>query len=129
MKNKEAEKHREITVFPGSFVNAGAITAYIRHRNPEILSLVCMGYSCAYPTHEDTFLAEYIQAKLEYRHVDFENMVERLKRGAGSRFFTPEKQKWAPSADFGLCLNLDCFNFILKVEQENERNYLKMINL
>ncbi|WP_423126386.1 2-phosphosulfolactate phosphatase [Gaoshiqia sp. Z1-71] len=113
----------------GSFVNAGAIIQYIEQRKPEKLSLVCMGYACSYPTDEDTFLAEYIKARLEKQPVDFEAMVEKLRTGSGARFFAPEKQEWAPSADFELCLSLNRFNFVLKVEQENGRNYLKKIDL
>ncbi len=113
----------------GSFVNAGAIIEYIKKKNPEKLSLVCMGYACQHPTDEDTFLAEYIHAKLLGNDFDFEQMVEKLKVGAGARFFVPEKQTWAPSADFDLCLDLNRFSFVLKVENENGMNYLKKIEL
>ena len=74
-------------IITGSFVNAGAIIQYIKKQNPTKLSLVCMGYACQYPTDEDTFLAEYIQAKLEGQPVDFQLMVEKLRTGAGARFF------------------------------------------
>jgi 2-phosphosulfolactate phosphatase len=114
-------------IITGSFVNAGAIIRYIEQQNPETLSLVCMGYACTYPTDEDTFLAEYIKAMLEGHPVDFETMVERIRAGSGARFFAPEKQEWAPAADFDLCLDLDRFNFVLKVEKEGRRNYLKKI--
>lgn len=113
----------------GSFVNAGAIIEYIKKKNPEKLSLVCMGYACQHPTDEDTFLAEYIKANLLGEDVDFSAMVEKLRVGAGARFFVPEKQSWAPSADFDLCLDLNRFPFVLKVESENGMNYLKKIEL
>ncbi len=114
-------------IITGSFVNAGAIIDYVKRRNPDQLSLVCMGYACQYPTDEDTFLAEYLKAKLEDRPVDFPAMVEKLRHGAGARFFVPEKQTWAPSADFDLCLDLNRFNFVLKVEQEKDLYFLKKI--
>lgn len=113
----------------GSFVNAGAIIRYIEMRQPETLSLVCMGYACTYPTDEDTSLAEYIKAKLEGKPVDFQAVVERIRTGSGARFFAPEKQEWAPAADFDLCLDLDRFDFVLKVEKESRRNYLRKIEL
>ncbi|MCW0483229.1 2-phosphosulfolactate phosphatase [Gaoshiqia sediminis] len=115
-------------IITGSFVNAGAIIRYIEKQQPEKLSLVCMGYACSYPTDEDTFLAEYLKAKLEGQPVDFEAMVEILRAGAGARFFAPEKQEWAPAADFDLCLSLNRFDFVLKVEQEEGRNYLRKID-
>ncbi|MGQ8337095.1 2-phosphosulfolactate phosphatase [Sunxiuqinia sp. A32] len=116
-------------IITGSFVNAGAIINYIRRKNPEKLSLVCMGYACQHPTDEDTFLAEYIKGELENDPVDFNDMVEKLRNGAGARFFVPEKQSWAPSEDFDLCLDLNRFSFVLKVENENGMNYLKKIEL
>jgi len=116
-------------ILTGSFVNAQAIINYIRKQNPAKVSLVCMGYSCQYPTDEDTLLAVYIKNELEGTPNDFPAMVEQIRTGDGARFFAPEKQEWAPAADFDLCLSLNRFNFVLKVEQEDELNYLKKISL
>ena len=114
-------------ILTGSFVNAKAIVNYILKQNPEKVSLVCMGYSCQYPTDEDTLLAVYIKNELEGIPNDFPAMVEQIRIGDGARFFAPEKQEWTPTADFDLCLSLNRFNFVLKVEQENGINYLKKI--
>lgn len=116
-------------ILTGSFVNAGAIVKYIRKQNPAKVSLVCMGYSCQYPTDEDTLLAVYIKNELEGVANDFQAMVEQLRNGDGARFFAPEKQEWAPAADFDLCLSLNRFNFVLKVETDNGMNYLKKIDI
>jgi 2-phosphosulfolactate phosphatase len=116
-------------ILTGSFVNAGAIVEYIRKKNPFQVSLVCMGYSCQYPTDEDTLLAIYIKNELEGISNDFDSMVGKMRNGDGARFFAPEKQAWAPAADFDLCLALNRFNFVLKVEQENGINYLEKIEL
>jgi 2-phosphosulfolactate phosphatase len=116
-------------ILTGSFVNAGAIVNYIRKQNPAKVSLVCMGYSCRYPTDEDTLLAVYIKNELEGVANDFHAMVEQLRSGDGARFFSPEKQEWAPAADFDLCLSLNRFDFVLKVEQENGLNYLRKIDV
>ena len=116
-------------ILTGSFVNAKAIVDYIRKQNPAKVSLVCMGYSCQYPTDEDTLLAVYIKNELEGQPNDFDAMVEQIRKGDGARFFAPENQEWAPVADFDLCLSLNRFNFVLKVEQENGLNYLRKIEL
>lgn len=116
-------------ILTGSFVNANAIVNYIRLKNPEEVSLVCMGYSCQYPTDEDTLLAVYIKNELEGIPNDFQAMVEQIRKGDGARFFAPEKQEWAPAEDFDLCLSLNRFNFVLKVEQENGVNYLRRIDV
>ena len=112
----------------GSFVNAGAIIDYIKKQQPEKVSLVCMGYSCEYPTDEDTFLAEYIRDRLLGKTTNFPEMVERLRTGSGARFFAPENQEWSPEEDFWLCLALNRFPFILKVEtDEHGLNCLRKI--
>jgi len=114
-------------ILTGSFVNAEAIVKYIRMQKPSKVSLVCMGYSCQFPTDEDTLLAIYIKNELEGIANNFPAMVEQLRTGDGARFFAPEKQQWAPMADFDLCLSLNRFNFVLKVESHNNLNYLKKI--
>lgn len=116
-------------ILTGSFVNAQAIINYIRKKNPEKVSLVCMGYSCRYPTDEDTLLAVYIKNELEGKPNDFQAMVEQIREGDGARFFAPEKQAWAPMADFDLCLSLNRFNFVLQVNRENDLNYLRKIDV
>jgi 2-phosphosulfolactate phosphatase len=116
-------------IITGSFVNVGAIVNYIRKKNPKEVSLVCMGYSCSYPTDEDTLLAVYIKNELEGNSNDFGSMVEQIRNGDGARFFAPEKQDWSPMADFDLCLSLNRFNFVLKLAQENGVNFLEKISI
>jgi 2-phosphosulfolactate phosphatase len=116
-------------IITGSFVNASAIVNYIMQQNPQQVSLVCMGYSCQYPTDEDTLLAVYLKNELEGNLNDFKSMVEQIRIGDGARFFAPEKQEWAPAADFELCLSLNRFDFVLKVDQDNGVNYLRKISL
>lgn len=112
-------------ILTGSFVNAAAIIRYIREKNPAEVSLVCMGYACQYPTDEDTLCAEYIKNELEGKPNNFEAMIETIKKGDGARFFDPEKQSWSPENDFRLCLDLNRFDFILKVANDNGLNYLQ----
>jgi 2-phosphosulfolactate phosphatase len=116
-------------IITGSFVNAAAIVRYVRQQNPAVVSLVCMGYACEYPTDEDTLCAEWIKNQLEKTPNNFDTMVEIIRTGSGARFFDAEKQGWSPQADFELCLNLNCFDFVLKVENENELNYLRKIEI
>jgi len=122
-----AEKAGEILT--GSFVNAAAICRYIKKKNPLEVSLVCMGYACQYPTDEDTLCAEYIKNELEGRPSDFGKMTEIIKAGDGARFFEPDKQSWSPQKDFDLCLSLNRFDFVLKVEKEANLNFLRRIDI
>lgn len=116
-------------IITGSFVNAAAIVRYILKNQPKIVSLVCMGYACEYPTDEDTLCAEYIKNELEGKSNNFSEMVETIKKGDGARFFDPKKQSWSPEKDFELCLDLNRFDFILKVEKEGDLNYLRRIDV
>lgn len=116
-------------IITGSFVNAGAIIRYIQKRQPKMVSLVCMGYACEYPTDEDTLCAEFIKNELEDVPNNYNNMIETIRTGSGSRFFDPKKQEWSPKADFNLCLDLNRFNFVLKVENKDNLNYLRKIEM
>ncbi len=126
-------------IITGSFVNASAIVKYIQQKQPKTVSLVCMGYACEYPTDEDTLCAEWIKNELEAssgltkvkgnQPKSFKEMVDIIRAGSGARFFDPEKQSWSPKADFELCLDLNRFNFVLKVEVENSFNSLIKIDI
>lgn len=116
-------------IITGSFVNAAAIVRYIKKLNPETVSLVCMGYACEFSTDEDTLCAEYIKNELEGEPNNFTKMVEIIRMGSGSRFFEAENQAWAPADDFGYCLNLDVFDFVLKVEHNGSFDYLRKIDV
>ncbi len=103
-------------IITGSFVNVDAIVNYIREKNPETVSLVCMGYAAERPIEEDTFCAEYIRAKLKEENPDFDAMAERIRNTSGKRFFIAENQGHAPSTDFYLCLDINRFDFILRAD-------------
>ncbi|HOV40097.1 MAG TPA: 2-phosphosulfolactate phosphatase, partial [Spirochaetales bacterium] len=102
-------------IITGSFLNAGAVLAYIQKKQPEELSLVCMGHEAVRPTEEDTLLAEYIQSSLEGVPIDLRDAPERLRHTSGKRFFDPANHSSEPPSDFYLCLEKDRFPFILKV--------------
>lgn len=107
-------------VITGSFVNASAVIQYIRARNPDVVSLVCMGYAARYPVEEDTFCAEYIRSGIKGETYDFNNIIDIIRNTSGKRFFVPENQEFSPKEDFFYCMNLDCFNFILQAEKDEQ---------
>lgn len=113
----------------GSFVNAQAIINYIRRREPQQVSLVCMGLGGETEADEDTMCAEYIRNALEGRDNDFAHIVEHLRHSSKTGSFmditTPDAS--APREDFEKCLDLNRFNFVLKAEQDNGLTYLKPI--
>jgi len=91
-------------IITGSFVNADAIVRYILKKDPQIISLVCMGYEGRYPTQEDTFLAEYVRDKLLGLEPDFDKMKEMLTIGDGARLLDPANHEWSPSTDLNFVL-------------------------
>lgn len=111
----------------GSFVNAPAIINYIQMRKPEIVSLVCMGYSMKHPTEEDTFCAEFIKQSLEGRKPDLEGMIETIKNTSARRLFDPDNQEFSPSGDFYMCTATGKFDFVLIAEESNGLLRLKKI--
>ena len=114
-------------ILTGSFVNAGAILHYLEKSDPATISLVCMGYEGKRPTQEDTFLAEYLRAKLLGEATDFLRMKEILRTGDGARLLDPANNTWSPAGDFERCLDLNRFDFVLKLAVESGFSVLKPI--
>jgi Phosphosulfolactate phosphohydrolase and related enzymes len=103
-------------IITGSFVNANAISRYIKSKKPAIVSLVCMGYASLYPTEEDTLCAEYIRNTLMDFPNNMEEISEKIRKTSGQRLFDPLNQTHSPKEDFYLCTDLGRFNFVLKAE-------------
>lgn len=89
-------------------------------KNPEHVSLVCMGYSAFYPTEEDTFCAEYIRNELQGKPSDYKQMLNIIKNTSGKRLFDVQNHKHSPESDFYLCTDLGKFNFVLKAENDSD---------
>lgn len=87
-----------------------------------------LGYTRAYPTNEDILYAECAKNELEKISIDREAMAN-IKTRKWSSFFRPCKQSRSPHSHFELCMDLNRFDFIFKVEKENELNYLRKIEI
>lgn len=117
-------------ILTGSLVNAKAIAEYIKMQNPKDVSLVCMGNGGESEAREDTLCAEYIKSLLEGKDLNLNYEIENLKNIAGKRFFDPKLQDIFPERDFYLATELNKFNFVLKLEKDNEgMNYIKRIDV
>ena len=93
-------------IITGSLVNARAIAAYIRARAPREVSLVAMGTEGVRSADEDVLCAEYIRAR-----------AAALRTGAGCKFFNPDTQEVFPEADFAMCVDVDRFPFVVRIER------------
>ena len=117
-------------IITGSLVNAKAIAAYIAKKQPDEVSLVCMGTAGVTPAQEDELCAAYIESLLRGRPMtDLASRAAALQTGGGAHFFDPACQHIYPEADFHLCTRHDVFPFVLRVEQDELGWFSRRIDL
>ena len=106
-------------IITGSLVNAKAVAEYIKRKQPEKVSLVCMGNAGVRPAAEDELCAEYIKSLAEGAELpEFENRVADLQRYGGDHFFDENRQEIYPEEDFWMCVQYDKFPFVIHVEKD-----------
>lgn len=106
-------------IITGSLVNAKAVAEYIKKKNPETVSLVCMGNAGVRPAAEDELCAEYIKSLVEGAELpDFEKRVEDLQIHGGEHFFDENRQEIYPKEDFFMCVQYDKFPFVIRIEKD-----------
>jgi len=105
-------------ILTGSFMNAGAIAAYIRKKNPEKVSLVCMGKEGLEPAEEDELCALYLKSLLTGKEMpDIDERLRALRTGGGRHFFDPDLRDVFPEEDFWMCIDRDRFDFVIRIEK------------
>lgn len=118
-------------IISGSLVNASAVAAYIKMKDPQQVSLVCMGLMANKQTDEDNLCADYIKSLLEDAPLpDIYERMEALKQTSGAKFFDPERQHIFPQRDFELCTNLNSVPFVLRVKKSPDGlDYMERIDV
>ena len=101
-------------ILTGSFVNALAISKYIKKQNVSVVSLVCMGKAALSPTEEDTYCAEYIKSLLLEQNFPLQQKLCSLRHLEGERFFNAQNQIQCPQRDFYLATTPNQFDFVLQ---------------
>ncbi len=110
----------------GSFVMAEAIVRYIKRKAPDVVSLVAMGNVGIEPNEEDESCAEYIEGRLRGEKPDFDEMRKRIRAApSGAKFFDPARPHFREE-DFHLALELDRFGFVLRVEDAEVLNVVRV---
>ena len=108
-------------ILTGSFVNAKPVAEYIRRKNPEKVSLVCMGKEGLAEAEEDELCAVYLKSLLTGAGMpDIDLKLRNLRFGGGAHFFHPELQEIYPEQDFWMCVARDRFEFVLRIEKDSE---------
>ncbi|MCM1044983.1 MAG: 2-phosphosulfolactate phosphatase [Candidatus Gastranaerophilales bacterium] len=106
-------------IITGSLVNAKAVAEYIIARQPQTVSLVCMGNEGVRPAPEDELCAKYIKSILEGKELsDLEQQVNDLKNNGGAHFFDRFNQSVFPEADFYKCIEYNKFPFVITIERD-----------
>ena len=117
-------------IISGSLVNAAAVAAYIRQKQPETVSLVCMGKMTIRPAREDTLCAEYIRSMiLGNPQPDIDERIASLRTNGGEHFFDPNNQSVFPEPDFWLCIKRDIFPFVLRVRTDADGMFMEKIDM
>lgn len=109
-------------VLAGSFVNASAIARYIVASEPDLVTLVAMGYRASEMAEEDLLCAEYLESLITGRNGNFETRISNLRNTSGKRFFKAENIDFSPPTDFFLCTMTNRFSFVLKAERRFDGN-------
>lgn len=108
-------------ILGGCLLSAKAIACYIKKKNPDQVSLVCMGLAGERPTDEDTLCAEYIKSLLEDRPLEnLDARIEALKLTDGAKFFDPAQQEVFPKEDFLIATKADICPFVLRLSRDEE---------
>lgn len=117
-------------ILGGSLVNAKAIAEYIRQKNPDTVSLVCMGLNAECQTEEDNLCAEYIKSLLEGKPIsDMDKQMDELRHTSGAKFFDPDRPEF-PEPDFGLSIALNTCNFVLRLKNSPDGlHYMERIDV
>ena len=117
-------------IITGALVNAAAVAAYIRQKNPDIVTLVPMGWQGERDTEEDILCAEYLKSILEGQPMpDIEEQALNQKNLEGKKFFDPDQQDRFPEEDFWLCTKVSIFPFVLKIGRDSEGLYTEKIEI
>ena len=108
-------------ILTGSFLNAKAVAAYIRQRNPGKVTLVCMGKAGLEPAEEDELCAVYLKNLLTGEGMpDIDERLQALRTGGGRHFFDPGNQEVFPEKDFWMCIDRDRFDFVIRIGKDEE---------
>ena len=118
-------------IITGSLVNASAIVKYIKQNNFEDISIVSMSRPNKFPSDEDELCAKYIKSMLEGNLLeDLEDEVENLKLTSGKKFFDSSNEEIFPKEDFYLCVEINKFDFVLRVNKDiNGMFYIEKIEI
>ena len=107
-------------ILTGSLVNAKATARYLKEKDPETVSLVAMGWNAVKDTEEDLLCADYIRSLLlDEPMEDIREQALDLRNTEGRKFFDPERWEFV-EGDFWMCIDIDCWDRVIRVVRTDE---------
>jgi len=112
------EKADEVLL--GSFLMAKAIAGYIKRKSPGLVTLVATGERAKRRAPEDETCADYLEHLLTDKPYNpIQALKEVLFQPTAQKFILGKKD-YLPREDPIFCLQRDLFDFVLRVEREND---------
>ncbi len=105
------QTHREVIL--GAFVTAAAISAFIRQKNPDTVTLVAMGDRAERAAPEDEACADYLEHLLAGTPYDPVKVFRDVVFQPTAQKFILGEKPYLPREDPVFCLQRDLFNFVL----------------
>ena len=102
-----------------SLVCAGATANFIQKLSPDSLTFVITGRRPGGWGDEDAACADYIEALLAGQKSDQEPILERVRQSPPGKLFSDPTQIEFNPADLEYCLQINRFDFIMRVKQED----------
>jgi 2-phosphosulfolactate phosphatase len=101
-------------VILGSFVMAKAIAAYLKKRNPDVVTLVAMGDRARAKAPEDEACADYLEHLLIGKPYDPVEVFKRVVFQQTAQKFIQGTKEYLPREDPIFCLQRDIFDLVLQ---------------
>lgn len=110
-----------------SLVVANATIRHIHNLNPESVTFVITGQLSDGRGDEDLACAEYFEALLRGQTPDPAPYVDRVYKSRDALFHLDPNLPEFPISDLDYCTNIDAFDFVMSVTQENGRPVIRAI--
>ena len=116
-------------VLPASYALAGSTAKYLLNKQPENVSIIAMGWSLKVTAPEDEWCARYVAHLLGAGEYDHNAALrEILFHKTTQKFFDIDKPHF-PAEDPAVCLQRNCYDFILKAKREDDQVVIRMMTV
>ncbi|MGA9399165.1 MAG: 2-phosphosulfolactate phosphatase [Anaerolineaceae bacterium] len=115
------------TILTAALTNVSATARYIKRLTPEKVTLIHTGAHLEEGWgDEDVACADAIENLLLGREVDWDGMSERVRCSRSADHYDGTQSDYPPE-DLELALKIDCFDFAMVVERENNLHFMRSI--